>query len=228
MRMDTASAQGVGIRNFCLFWSFTAALLAQSSKNDSLIVPGVRVGPVTPSSTEASLRRVFGNLASKESIGVGEGSEEPGLVLFPSNPRRRLEITWNDSSPPHPAIIFMCRDEYSKTCEWHTVHGISRGTTLRELEKLNGRAFEMVGWGSDVGGNLISFQGGRLEKELRGLALNLFPRADRDGNYLPRLTDQELSAVQGEKFLLSSHPVLQKLNPQVAVLILSLPERPLQ
>src|SRR5262249_33332195 len=164
------------MRNIWLLLSFTAALLPQSRENDSLIVPGVRVGPVTRNSTEQSVRQTFGKLAAKENIGVGEGVEEPGLVLNPSNPRRRLEITWNDDRPPHPAMIFICRSEYNEDCQWRTAQGISIGTTLRELEKLNGKPFEMVGWGSDVGGNLTSFQGGRLEEEFRGLALNLVPK----------------------------------------------------
>jgi len=201
-----------------LFLPFTVALFSQSHENDRLIVPGFRVGPVTRISTEQSLRNAFGRLAVKEKIGVGEGMDAPGLVLYPTDPQRRLEITWNHEQPAHPAMIFICRGEYNHKCQWHTPHGVSIGTTLRELERLNGKAFEMVGWGSDVGGNLTSFQGGRLEKER--LALTLVPMVDRDGNYLPRLTAREFSEVEGEKFLLSSHPVLQKLNPYVGALVL--------
>src|SRR5262249_25189227 len=134
------------------------------------------------------------------------------------------EITWNNDQPRHPAMIFICRSEDNHACQWRTADGVGIGTTLRELEKANGGPFEMVGWGSDVGGNLTSFQGGRLEKELLGaLALTLVPRIDRNGDYLPRLTNREFAQVQGEKFLLSSHPVLQKLNPYVGVVLLLFP-----
>jgi hypothetical protein len=215
------------MRRIWLLLSFTSALFPQSRENDSLIVPGVRVGPVTRSSTEQSVRKAFGRLAVKANIEVGEGEEEPGLVLYPADPGRRLEITWNNDQPPHPAMIFICRSEDNRACQWHTAHGIGIGTTLRELEKANGRPFEMVGWGTDVGGNLTSFQGGQLEKELRGhqgaLALSLVPRIDQDGTYLPRLTNREFSDVEGEKFLLSNHPVLQKLNPYVGALSIVFP-----
>ncbi|HEY3839764.1 MAG TPA: hypothetical protein VGL72_24500 [Bryobacteraceae bacterium] len=55
--------------------------------------------------------------------------------------------------------------------------------------------------------------------------LTLVPRMDHNGQYLPKLTDREFSAVQGEKFLLSSHPVLQKLNPTVGAVTLVLSAR---
>jgi hypothetical protein len=215
------------MRNIWLLLSVTAALFLQARENDSLIVPGVRVGPVTRTSTEQSLRQAFGRLAVRADIDVGEGVQEPVLALYPADPGRILEITWNNDQPPHPAMIFICRSEDNRACQWRTAQGIGIGTTLRELEKANGRPFEMVGWGSDVGGNLTSFQGGQLEKELRGplgaLTLSLTPRIDRNGDYLPRLTDREFSDVEGEKFLLSSHPVLQKLNPYVGAVSLVFP-----
>ena len=71
--------------------------------------------------------------------------------FFENDPGRRLEITWNHDQPPHPAMIFICRVEDNRACQWRTAQGIGIGTTLRELEKANGRPFEMVGWGSDVG-----------------------------------------------------------------------------
>lgn len=211
------------MRKIWLIFLFTTALFPQSREHDSIIVPGVRVGPVTRTSTEKSLLRTFGRLAATGNIGVGEGVDEPGLVLYPSNSSRRLEITWNNSQPPHPAMVFVCRSITVTPCQWRTARGIGIGTTLRELEKLNGGPFEIVGWGSDVGGNLTSFQGGRLEKELAGLSLTLVPRIDGEGNYLPRLNHGEFSEVQGEKFMPSSHPVMQKLNPYVGVVILVFP-----
>jgi|SRR5579884_1582997 len=212
----------------CKTWlllSLTVAVFPQSPANDSLIVPDIRVGPVTRTSTEQSLRHAFGRLAVNENVGVGEGVDEPGLVLYPTQPARRLEITWNSAQPPHPAMIFICPSS-NGACEWRTSRGIGIGTTLRELENLNARPFEMVGWGSDVGGNLTSFRGGRLEKELPGLRMTLYPRTDANGEYLPRLTDREISQVDGERFLLSSNPVLQTLNPSVAGMVLVFPGEP--
>ena len=198
----------------------------KSSTSDDLIVPGVRVGPVSRTSTERSLRESLGRAAVKEDVEVGEGMTEPGLVIYKSDPTRRLDVIWNDEIPPHPATIFICRDAPDGPCRWHTLSGIGMGTTLKELESRNGKPFEMVGWGTDVGGNVTSFEGGKLERELRNfgvLGLTLVPRTNKEGDYVPKLTVEELDAVEGEKFILSSHPSLQKLNPYAAGMSLEFP-----
>lgn len=211
------------MRTACLLLSLAYTALTQTRVNDDLILPGVRVGPVTRTSTEQSLRQALGRLAVKGNVDIGEGVDEPGLILYPADPTRRLEILWNEDRPAHPARVFICRSERNGDCRWRTAQGFGIGTTLRELEKANGRPFEMVGWGSDVGGNLTSFQEGRLAKLLGAISLTLTPRIDHDGSYLPKLTAGEFDEVEGEKFLLSSHPVLQKLNPYVAALSMVFP-----
>src|ERR1700730_18294322 len=88
----------------------------------------------------------------------------------------------------------------------------------KELERRNGKPFEMTGWGFDLGGNIVSFNGGKLEKELRSfgaLALTFYPQTNKEGGYVPKVTEEEFNAVQGDKIVRSSHTVLQKLNPRV-------------
>ena len=48
------------------------------SAHDYLIVPGVRIGPITPSSTESELRKIFGAAAVRGDVDIGEGVTEPG------------------------------------------------------------------------------------------------------------------------------------------------------
>lgn len=196
---------------------------------DDLIVPGIRVGPVTRMSTEQSLLRALGKAAVKEDVDVGEGMWEPGLVIYKNDPGRRLDVVWNEEKPQHPRIVFLCYDaEVGKPCRWRTSSGIGVGTTLKELERRNGKPFGMIGWGSDVGGNLVSFQDGRLERELPGLMLTLGPETNNKGEYVPNLSHEESNAVLGEIILPSSHPVLQKLNPRVRFMSLEFPPDPVR
>ncbi|MCU1238612.1 MAG: hypothetical protein JWP63_6579 [Candidatus Solibacter sp.] len=198
-----------------MLWRLLLLLYAQDPTY--LIVPGVRIGPITRTSTERSLLAAFGKDALKQPVDTGQGMMEPGLVLYPDDPARRLEIVWTDETPAHPATIFICPGAIEVACRWRTATGVGFGTTLKDLERRNGKPFEMVIWGSDVGGNVTSFRGGTLERELqsRALFLTLDPALDKEGGYVPKLSDQEKLAVQGEKFVLSSDPVLQKLNPHV-------------
>jgi hypothetical protein len=81
----------------------------------------------------------------------------------------------------------------------------------------------MIVWGSDVGGNVVSFKGGHLETQLRrsgGLGLTLSPRIDKQGNYVPKLTQEEFLAMQGEKSVSSSDRILRRLNPYVSAMSL--------
>lgn len=195
---------------------------------DDLIVPGYRVGPVSRTSTERSLRKTLGKAAVKEDVDIGEGMTEPGLVIYKDDPARRLAVLWNDDNPAHPATIFICYGAVAPAppCRWHTANGIGAATTLRDLERRNDKPFEMTGWGFDLGGNIVSFNGGKLEKELRSfgaLALTLYPQTNKEGEYVPKVTEKEFNAVQGDKILTSSDAVLQKLDPRVVGMSLEFP-----
>jgi hypothetical protein len=206
---------------------FTATLLCAQTNvptADNLIVPGLRVGPVNRMSTELSLLRSMGKVATKDDVGIGEGICQPGLVIYKDDPTRRLALVWNNNAPAHPAFVWICYEQSGAQCRWHTAGGIGFGTTLKELERRNGKPFEMTGFGWDYGGNIVSFKGGRLARELTGLLLTLEPRIDKGGEYSPKITQEEGLAVQGDKFISSSEPVMQKLNPYVMYMRLDLDE----
>ncbi len=90
------------------------------------------------------------------------------------------------------------------------------GSTLKELERLNGKPFRMVIWGSDVGGGVVSFDGGALASFDGTLRLRLEPRTDAKGHDIPELSaDEKAEVYDGERIVASSNPVLQKVNPRV-------------
>ena len=188
---------------------------------DFPIVPGVRVGPVNEKSTGRSLLALPGAGAKAAQIHMGEGFEEPGVILYPDDPTRRLEVVWR-GSPPTPAIVWICRDSASRqsACRWRTAAGVSMGTTLKELERLNGKPFRMAGCCFDYSGSVVSFGDGKLASYDCGLRFFLDLDLRMEG-----LTPEDVEAVQGDRFLWSSHPVLQKLNPRVGVMRLDFPER---
>jgi hypothetical protein len=184
---------------------------------DFLIVPGARVGPVNSTSTERSLLALPGAGAKAAKIYMGEGFEEPGVVLYPDDPSRRLEVVWR-GTPSTPATVWICRGG-KVPCRWRTAAGVSMGTSLKDLERLNGKPFQMAGCCFDGGGSVSSFGDGKLASYDKGLRLFLDLRTDG-------LTRQEADAVMGDRVILSSHPVLQKLNPRLGVMRLDFPERP--
>ena len=94
--------------------------------------------------------------------------------------------------------------------------------SLKDLERLNGAPFQITGAGTDVSGNVVSWNGGRLERELASvgrLMVNLDVNSPRDST----ITATEYEAITGDRIFTSSHPVLQKLNPRVIGMDLKFP-----
>ena len=149
---------------------------------------------------------------------VGEGETEPGTVVFPKDPQRTIEIRWKDPGKKTlPAFIQIEGD----TSRWKTVHNISLGTTLKELERLNGRPFHLAGFGWDYSGTVSSWSKGSLAAELVGdhgyLTLRLGPPSNA------QLPEDEQDQVLGDSDFSSSHPVMQKINPKVYQIIWGFP-----
>jgi len=102
---------------------------------------------------------------------------------------------------------------------------VTIGTTLRELERLNGKPFRMFGFWWDYGGEVSSWEGGELEREFfHEAGSQLVVRLGGREWSSALLTEEEAGAVSGEKEVPSDHPVMQKINPEVVVLLFSFAE----
>ena len=91
----------------CLFAVLLLAPHAWAGDVDWLIVPGEHIGAITRTSSEAELRRIYGddNVTEAE-VEIGEGETETGTVLFDKDPERRIQILWNDpKAKSNPAWI---------------------------------------------------------------------------------------------------------------------------
>ncbi len=117
------------LRAFSICASLLAlASCAQHKKQDWLIVPGERVGPVTASSSEEELRKVLGTEAVKaKDIDIGEGITEPGTVIYEGISGTALALIWKDKSRTRPASIFICYPDAEANCLWRTSDGLGLG-----------------------------------------------------------------------------------------------------
>ncbi len=191
--------------------------------NDWLVVPGERVGPIRASTTKSELVAMFGADAVRDAeINLGEGDHAPGTLIYPNDQTRSLAIVWESG------YVKVCYglDWYGKKkCRWKTEQGISIGTTLKDLEKLNGRPFKMAGFGWDYSGVVHSWEGGKLSGLLGKGGVCLMLGTRRGG----RLTPEE-GQMQGDGDYPSSDQALQKLNPRVYSMTVSIdkltPARP--
>lgn len=173
-----------------------------------LVAPPGDTAAVGPATSERELVARFGATnVGRDTIQVGEGFTEPGTVLFPDDSRRRLEILWADT---------LTRDRPARVraggSAWVAHPGVRLGLPLAEVERLNGRAFTMTGFGWDYGGTVLSWDGGRLDSLPPGVT-RLLVRFDHPRD--PPVSEDEERRVSGEGRIPSSDPIMRRMQPYV-------------
>ncbi|HPT71724.1 MAG TPA: hypothetical protein PLE74_05535 [Candidatus Cloacimonadota bacterium] len=194
-----------------------------------LIVPRVRIGAITDSTSELDLINLYGveNVVSTESIN-DQNETITETTLFPFDNMKTLHIIWTDgNSHAGPAIV---RIEGPSTY-WHTAEGISLGTSLIQLEIMNGTYFFLTGLNlehpstiTDCGYGNLKFLGYRTpdEEGIKGKSLIL--RLDQPGSILERITNEEYASISGTGTYRSDDVVMEKLNPIVRQIDVVFPE----
>jgi hypothetical protein len=183
-----------------------ALLCASSVEAAPRKAPGVLActGPFAKSVTHASLVKTFGkrNVAFLE-VGTGEGETAKASVIFPREKARRIEILWrNEKLRRDPAEMRLGVD-----AQWRTAQGIRRGTTLAEVEALNGRPFKLYGFGFDYGGTTLDWNGGSLATQAGGCTLTL--------RFMMREGADNAGIYGEERSFMSDDPAMRKAAPVV-------------
>ena len=197
------------------------ALAFAQNAADWVIVPGKRAGPIDAGASEAKLVELFGaGNAARDSFEVEPGVAMPATILFASDPTRHAVVLWRDESRAGPESVLI-RGERSV---WRTDRGITLGTPLATLRRINGKPLTLIGFGSDVGGTVLDNGGGALtelgtpvkgERSGRTLVLRVEPDpSQRDSPaYQQALGDVELS---------SESDAMRALNPRVFSLMVDI------
>jgi hypothetical protein len=148
----------------------------------------------------------------KADIDVGEGETAPGALVFPDDPERRLEVIWGGPKE----VSFTIRDKSL----WQSTAAIALGTTLKQLERINGKAFTLAGFEWDYSGTVTSWNGGQLQP--KNQACRFLVRLGPDENSSSSPEQQKLMAqVSGDRNYSSAHPAMQQLNPRAYEIIVT-------
>ena len=86
-----------------------------------------------------------------------EGESYEATIVFPNDPGRRLEVHWQDVSARARISEVSISGEIS---DWRGPHGLALGQDIEEVERLNGHAFQIYGFGWDYGGNVSDWNAG--------------------------------------------------------------------
>ena len=179
-----------------------------------LLGPDRTEDAVRADDTEQSLIARYGAAnVRRELVDEGEGVLNPGTALFPDDSSRRLTILWRDTvSYRYPVRVAID----GSPSRWLVAPGVRIGTTLEELERLNGGPFALLGFGGHLPGYVQDWQGGALA--------HFAVRDDPYGWHRVVITLQPMDSLPAdadpdrytnEARYLSSDPGLRKLRPRV-------------
>ena len=194
---------------------FASICLGATAQTDPwTILPGGRAGSaLTNNSSESDLKRIYGaRNVTTETITDAEGNPEEYTVLFKSDPQRTLMISYVDTGKRHPDRVMFT----GKKSMWKTIHGVTVGMTLKELEAINQKPFRVACFCTDQPGIILSFEGGslaELDQQPNKVWLQLVPDCQPDKSVLQR--NKRAIAEVTAKGGLSSDPGFQALNPCV-------------
>lgn len=175
------------------------------------------LGPFSRGADEAALIKAFGaaNVARAE-IDVGEGLTEPGAIVFPKDPKRRLEVLWHDSARRRrPSSVSVAPEAIWQIAVPGAEPAIRMGLPLVQVEAANGRPFAILGFGWDRGGHAGDWKGGRLAKLDGDCALSL--RFEPEPGFLG------MEAISGDRPFSSADARIRAVKPVVVEVRLTWP-----
>jgi len=174
-----------------------------------IIEPGARLGPVTGTSSLMSLRGALGTRSvSLEFVQTEDGKGKvAGAVIYPGDSKKRIELAWADTLGKARPLWARVRNTANW---WHTPAGVRVGTTLLELEKMNGRAFTVQSFhASERRSAVRSWNKGALAVELEKNA-KIWLAVPTSA------TKSQMTPLSQGNLLPSGDPPLRRLNPHVA------------
>jgi hypothetical protein len=202
----------LGLAVFALSLATTGLLAAD---DEELLLSPERVGAVHRGSGYEELRQIYGAERVRDHlVQVGEGFVCRGSKIeFPGGDS--LEITWIDeTSRRRPDTVAVLGDR------WATQEGLRLGSTLQELEAMNGAPFSLSGFGWDYGGTVGTWNAGALTYLAAGGPPRLIIRLSPARAAYDRITGDQRAVVTGDGALVSSaHDAMQALTPQVSQII---------
>jgi len=97
------------------------------------------------------------NVEYGEVAGAG-GSKLNATILFPNDPKRHLEVLWENEAARSTTSLIVITGQST----WTGPKGLKLGLALAALEKLNGKPFRLSGFDQPEGSVVTDWQGGAL------------------------------------------------------------------
>ena len=142
-------------------------------------------------------------------VEVSEYAKVMATVLFPKDPKRRLEVWWQNEAARSGIYLIVINGQSA----WSTPKGLRLGLGLAAIEKLNGKPFKLKGFDKD-GGSVSDWQEGALASLPGGckVGARLAPS--------PKAPQAAREEVASTREFLSTDATMRAAAPAIAEIIL--------
>jgi hypothetical protein len=166
-------------------------------------------GPFAQDSGMLALAMAFGSSNVTFTQEKVQDTEVGVTVVFPKDPRRRLEVWWNN---PNRTGLFLI--DIAGKSTWTGPEGLHLGLTLPELEKRNHKPFKLKGFDKDGVATVSDWDGGALAALPGGCKANVSFRADA------KAAKDAASAISADKEYSSSDSAVRAAKLSVSEILI--------
>ena len=168
-------------------------------------------GPFAKDSSHLELVTAFNskNITFAD-VEAADGTKVPASILFPNDPKRRLEVWWSDRT--HRSDIHLIVIGGKST--WIAPDGLRLGQTLEQVEKINHKPFKLKGFDKDRIATVSDWDGGELATLAGGCTSGLSLRAN------PKASAEAIGALTADKEYSSSDPAIRATKPTITEILI--------
>jgi hypothetical protein len=131
-------------------------------------------------------------------------------VLYPKDPKRRLEVWWNNPGSRSDISLIVINGQSG----WAAPGGLRLGLTLAELEKLNRKPFKLKGFDNNRVASVSDWDGGALAAFAGGCKAGVSLRAD------PKAAAEAIGAFTADHEYSSNDAALRAAKPEVSEILI--------
>jgi hypothetical protein len=128
-----------------------------------------------------------------------DGSKLNASILFPNDPKRRLEVIWTNEAARNGISVIAINGK----SQWIAPKGLKLGLPIAALEKLNRRPFKLTGFGKDGSASVAGWEDGALSSLPGGCKV-----------------EKVRNAVSGDKEFLSNDAGVRAVKPIVREILI--------
>ncbi len=143
-------------------------------------------------------------------VDASNGTKVPASVVFPNDPKRRLEVWWSNPAERRDTYLIVINGKST----WTAPGGMKLGLTLAQLEKLNHKPFKLKGFDKDGVATVSDWDGGALTTIPGGCKSGLSLRAD------PKVPADALTELSADKEFSSSDDAIRAAKPTVSEILI--------